>query len=226
MKLKELVEELNKTEKIANQEIESVERRFRPGREMARNQAREKMAELKSEYQEELAKTLVLKFVPNTFKTDSKLTFDSNALYAPLVKSLKGVMTNNAFLLDHYFMTIRFLTDTALELGLDQYSVPDLDTNKSVANTTEELYDLVKSYDRSTNGLSLTKAFAENLISDLALKNNISDDRNVIYIFNENQEQKFASQLFDGCKTETLEEETATIPQEVKNTPKKQSRKQ
>lgn len=204
--LKTILKEYKQTYQLATDDLSKFDFRTRPGREMLKNQAVEKLDELKDKYLTELKRTVFLIFPTGSkaqafaelAEVENAMVVDASAMYVSIATKLRQSMTGTSFTVNQFFLMNEQLRTICETLEVD-YKEPEW-TNDLSFKTFEELVDIVRNFDEATNGQTIVKAFLENLISFTALQKESTTKVNVVVVLNEKEPQKLANTLSNNKK--------------------------
>lgn len=219
--LKSVIKELKDVTKILQQDLEGGDPRTRPGREMLRNQSKEKLETLKKQYKESLNKSVFTIFTTGPkgeefaklAETYGALTVDGQEFYRNLAKRCEQTMgASRTYGLTQFLTLTSELRMWAQDVGL-KFKDLELATDQQ-AGTTEAVLEIVKKSIEATNGSTLLKCYLENQVLNLALEQEADTKVVPVVVLNTTEQESLIGTLFRG-KGLTLDTNKSEVNEEL-----------
>lgn len=232
--LKALIKELKDTTNLAKTELLGSDPRTRPGHEMARNQAIEKLPALRKAYMDAFGQNVfVLLPTGKNAKTFGELAqqeggaivVDSSVFYKSLAARCQQTMGVHQTFGVTQFVTLR----TQLHTWCRENNVrmEDLNfANDTITKTSAEVYNKVKELVEKTNGQRLLKTYIEGQVVEQALNQEVDSKVVPVVILNtsEDEQASLIGTLFRG-KGLIVETDNVEVKEEFVNKTFKQVQK-
>jgi hypothetical protein len=233
MSLKTLFKEYKETEKVALMNTEGVDFKTKPGREMLKASAQEKLKSLNSELQKEVTQSVFTVMVGGTgaqdlatlaAKNSDAIAVDANEVYQKLAERCLETMGSSKTFGITQFLALRFELTLLGTKFQKPFSLGDFKSDM-YAPTSKDVSSVVESMVKSANGLNLAKAYIEDQTLTKVFENELDSKVIPVFVLNVKDEDQaeLGGVLFRGknisvnvSKEEVNQESVTSIFEQIK----------